>query len=270
MRSTSSPAPIDDCQALVGVLGACTVLATMATATLFFLRVRAVYLRSRAITAVVGALWLATLGIALLQASALDAGACSAPQSASLHSQRPPVQIAATDRCAPTANRFLQLPNIATTVSDTLVFLAITYRLAADAATDATLGARVRAVLRGRGLYSLSKALMQSGQRYYLCVPIHIRASIGTLILSSSASIVFSAANLAVWRAPGVPPALSFVFIPFYVGFTNMMAARVFRGVALELLEGPLGLTTTRIAAALHTDKAVELEPVDDTHTGRP
>lgn len=186
------------------------------------------------------------------------------------HSQRPPVQIAATSRCAPTANRFLQLPSIVATVSDTLVFLAITYRLAADAATDATLGARVRTVLRGRGLYSLSRALMQSGQRYYLCVPIHARASVGALILSSSASIVFSAANLAVWRAPGVPPALSFVFIPFYVGFTNMMAARVFRGVALGLLEGPPGLTTTHIAAALHTDRAVELEPVEDTHTGGP
>ena len=74
-------------------------------------------------------------------------------------------------------------------------------------------------------------------------------------------------ANLAVMCAPGVPPASRFVFTPFYSGFTNMMAARVFRGVALGLLEGSPGLTTTRIAAALHPDGGVELKPLEDTHT---
>ena len=77
-------------------------------------------------------------------------------------------------------------------------------------------------------------------------------------------------ANLALWRAPGVPPMLRFVFVPFYAGFTNMMATRVFRGVALGVLEGPPGLTTTHIAAALYTDEGMVLEPMDDTHTGRP
>ncbi|KAF7976877.1 hypothetical protein HWV62_5411 [Athelia sp. TMB] len=226
-------APIDDCQALVGVLGASTVLMTMATATLFFLRVRAVYLRSRVITAVFGALWLITLGITLLQVSALNS-----------------VHIASTKKCAPTKNEYLQLPCIVTTVSDTLVFLAITYRLAADAVIEDTFYGWVRTILHGRGLYSLSKALMQSGQRYYL------------------ASIVFFMANLAVMCAPGVPSASRFVFAPFYSGFTNMMAARVFRGVALGLLEGTPGLTTTRIAAALQLNEAVELKPLDDTQTG--
>ncbi|KAF7968182.1 hypothetical protein HWV62_31696 [Athelia sp. TMB] len=223
-------ASVDDCQALVAVLGACTVVATMSTSTLFFLRVRAVYLQSRAITAVFGALWLITLGLTLLQVSALRA-----------------VHIAPTKRCINTTNEYLELPSIVTTVSDTLVFLAITYRLAADAAGPGTPRARARAVLRGRGLYSLSKALMQTGQRYYL------------------ASIIFFMANLVVMCAPNVPRASHFVLVPFYAGFTNMMACRVFRGVARGLRAGPPGLTTSRIAAALQThDEGGAGELLDD------
>ncbi|KAF7981507.1 hypothetical protein HWV62_33065 [Athelia sp. TMB] len=224
-------ASIDDCQALVSVFGVCTVLAMMSTATLFFLRVRAVYLRSRTVTTVFGALWLVTLGTVLFQASELNS-----------------VHIAHTNKCAPIKNEYLELPSIVTTVSDTLVFLAITYRLAADAVTEDTFREWVRTILHGRGLYSLSKALMQSGQCYYL------------------ASIVFFMANLAVWSAPSVPPALRFVFVPCYASFTNMMAARVFRGVALGLLEGPLRQTTTHIAAALRTDRGMVFELVDKTH----
>ena len=81
------------------------------------------------------------------------------------------MQTAPTNRCALTENKYLQLPSIFTTVSDTLVFLAISYRLAADAVTEKTFRGWVRTILHGRGLYSLSKALMQSGQCYYLCVP---------------------------------------------------------------------------------------------------
>ena len=81
------------------------------------------------------------------------------------------MHIAPTKKCASTRNEYLQLPSIVTTVSDTLVFLAITYRLAADTVTEETFCGWLRTILQGRGLYSLSKALMQSGQCYYLCVP---------------------------------------------------------------------------------------------------
>ena len=85
----------------------------------------------------------------------------------------------------------------------------------------------------------------------------------------ASASVVFFMANIVVMCAPSVPRASRFVLVPFYAGFTNMMAARVFRGVARGLLEGPPGLTTSRIAAALqtrpHTDEGGVVELLDDT-----
>ena len=54
-------------------------------------------------------------------------------------------------------------------VNDTMVFLAITYRLAADSANaDGTWRSRVQSVVTGKGLYRVSSSLMRSGQLYYL------------------------------------------------------------------------------------------------------
>ena len=60
-----------------------------------------------------------------------------------------------------------QLPIVAIFVYDTLIWLAITYRLAADSWTGSSWRARFLSVIHGAGLYSLSKALMRSGQLYY-------------------------------------------------------------------------------------------------------
>lgn len=55
-------------------------------------------------------------------------------------------------------------------VYDTLIILAVSYRLAADAVTGASWHSRLLSVIQGKGLYSLSKSLMRSGQLYYMCV----------------------------------------------------------------------------------------------------
>ena len=49
-----------------------------------------------------------------------------------------------------------------------MVFLAITYRLMADAAVGDDWRSRLRSVVWGRGVRRLSRALLQSGQLYYL------------------------------------------------------------------------------------------------------
>jgi hypothetical protein len=60
------------------------------------------------------------------------------------------------------------VPIISTIFFDTLVFFAISYRMASIAMVGGTWGARVKSFVRGDGLYHLSKALLQSGQVYYL------------------------------------------------------------------------------------------------------
>ena len=55
-------------------------------------------------------------------------------------------------------------------VYDTLIILAISYRLAADAVTGASWHSRLLSIIQGKGLYSLSKLLMRSGQLYYMYV----------------------------------------------------------------------------------------------------
>ncbi|KZP13846.1 hypothetical protein FIBSPDRAFT_868975 [Athelia psychrophila] len=53
-------------------------------------------------------------------------------------------------------------------VHDTMVFLAISYRLAADAVAAGDWRSRVRSIATGKGLFSLSRSLMKGGQLYYL------------------------------------------------------------------------------------------------------
>ena len=66
--------------------------------------------------------------------------------------------------------RYVELPIMSIFVYDTLVCLAISYRLAANSMTGPNLRSRLLSIISGEGLYSLSKSLMRSGQLYYLCV----------------------------------------------------------------------------------------------------
>ena len=60
------------------------------------------------------------------------------------------------------------MPTFAAYAYDTLIFLAICYCLAVNAVVDTSLHSRLMSILTGKGLYSLSKSLMRSGQLYYL------------------------------------------------------------------------------------------------------
>ena len=65
---------------------------------------------------------------------------------------------------------YATVPIILTVVNDTLVFLAISYRMVSSAMVSCTWSARARSFFTGEGLHQLSKALLQSGQVYYLSV----------------------------------------------------------------------------------------------------
>ena len=61
-------------------------------------------------------------------------------------------------------------PIILTAVNDTFVFLAISYRMVSLSTVSGTWTARAKAFFTGDGMYHLSKALLHSGQIYYLSV----------------------------------------------------------------------------------------------------
>ncbi|KZP13608.1 hypothetical protein FIBSPDRAFT_1049307 [Athelia psychrophila] len=210
--------PTGHCPPLVALYAASAATRTISTSFLFFLRVRAVYLCSRFATTLFGILWLI---MAILN---IIADASIGPA------------LTATQHCKTAQNPHTTgYPSTSSFVFDTFIFIAISYRLAADAATEQSWRARLQSVVTGKGLLRISRALMASGQLYYL------------------AAISFFWVNLIVRMSPLIPAGSHFLLSSSYMPFMNIMACRVFRGVALGMIENSpttAGLSSTRIAAA--------------------
>ena len=76
-----------------------------------------------------------------------------------------------TRRCTEgLSHKYTTVPIILTAVNDTLIFFTISYRLVSISMVSGTWRARAMSFIRGDGLHHLSKALLQSGQVYYLSV----------------------------------------------------------------------------------------------------
>ncbi|KZP02484.1 hypothetical protein FIBSPDRAFT_880302 [Athelia psychrophila] len=199
-------------------------VAIISTCFLFFLRVRAVYLQSRTITILFGALLVVTASVSIGYGALTVRGAERVPH---------------TPYCTATTIKYNDVPIMTTFVHDTMIFLAISCRLAADAVPAGDWRSRVLTVVTGKGLFSLSRSLMKGGQLYYL------------------AATLFFFANLALVTSPSIYSWLRYDLVGLYLGFTNMMACLVFRGVALGQIEKrptQLGLASTAINVAFQMD----------------
>ncbi|KZP11652.1 hypothetical protein FIBSPDRAFT_1050580 [Athelia psychrophila] len=137
------------------IFGACATLSIASTSFLFLLRVRAVYLRSARITAIFGTLWLVTVAFAIQSAVTIHAD----PKSLYAYSG------CSTSHITPISSTWLLVVPL---LNDTSIFLAITYRLTADAVTSGRWCSRLLSIVTGKGLYRLSRSLMLTGQLYYL------------------------------------------------------------------------------------------------------
>lgn len=150
--------------------------------------------------------------------------------------------------------RYSELPIVSIFVYDTLVCLAISYRLAANSMTGPNLRSRLMSIISGEGLYSLSKSLMRSGQLYYLYVRRFRNFWHGFANMQCHRTTIIA---YFVYLGVKASPALGssqIALLSGYIAFTNMMACRVFRGVALGGLEDSptqLGMSSTRIADVL-------------------
>ncbi|KZP10227.1 hypothetical protein FIBSPDRAFT_963309 [Athelia psychrophila] len=217
-------APTGHCAPLVALLVTCAATRTITTSFLFLLRIRAVYLHSRCITTLFGIMWLITVTLSIVTDASIRAG-----------------PLTDTQYCINFQIQHPTYPSISTFTFDTFAFIAISYRLATDAATEQSWRARLQSVVTGKGLFSISRALMISGVLYYLAI------------------LFFFSVILSVMVSPLVPTSSHYALNTSYMAFTNIMACRVFRGVAPGMMEyspATAGLSSTRIAAAFELSPA--------------
>lgn len=143
------------------------------TSLLFFLRVRAVYRRAIYVTVIFGTLGLVTVAVNIFESTTRHMGQSRHDSYSSLllltsFAILEIGRIPQTKYCNHNTITHYTLP-ISTSLNDTLIFLAISYRLAADVvAVEKSWRVRLFLITRGKGLYHLSRSLMQSGFTYYL------------------------------------------------------------------------------------------------------
>ncbi|KIM78349.1 hypothetical protein PILCRDRAFT_75720, partial [Piloderma croceum F 1598] len=198
-------APVADCQTLQNILGSFFALGLSSTSLLFLSRVRAVYDNSKIITAFFGSMWVATLGLSTIIPLSIDGE-----------------HIGLTNQCIKTDVRsFSSVPIIFNAVYDTLIFLAITFRIISYAIIKDSQSARARSFFRGDGLPRMSKALLQSGQIYYFAT-IWLNIVFATMIL-----------------IPNLPTIYHSMFSVPNLALKNAMACRVYRAVILGFIKDP-------------------------------
>ncbi|KAF7335947.1 hypothetical protein MSAN_02308100 [Mycena sanguinolenta] len=195
-------APVKDCDALSVGLGICIVLSQTSTTLLFFLRVTAVWYSSKIAYTVFSVLWMAVLGAGITIPVVIRAA-----------------HIGPTAQCiigAPSAKA--EFAFIVPLINDTAIFLAITYRILAHTIVVDSSIARFRAFLGGKGLSTLSHALLQSGQYFYLIV------------------VVTHIAVLVLLKLPHLSPVCHTMLTVPTLALVNAMACLVFRRIKFGLI----------------------------------
>ena len=119
-----------------------------ATSALFFTRLSAVYLGNRNVIAFFGLCWLGTFG-------------CFLMDSVSLLTRYTQINESKQDKNKDAAGF------VANLVYDTLIYLAISWKLASFSMVSGRWRGYLRSFVYGDGLFQLSKALLHSGQVYY-------------------------------------------------------------------------------------------------------
>ena len=139
----------------------------------------------------------------------------------------------------PELNPFLMATIIISLINDTLVFLAITWRLLRNSYVEVphTLRSGFRIVILGDYLPAFSKVLLKEGQAYYLLVSTFL---IYVSCFKSSANssfhrtiVTLNMVSVIMLCLPSNPNVLKIIFAVPNVVLTNVMACRVFRNTML-------------------------------------
>ncbi|TFK36469.1 hypothetical protein BDQ12DRAFT_686937 [Crucibulum laeve] len=188
----------------------CWVIATTASSFLFLRRVQAVYRDSKIVLYIFIFLYVANIGTSLLA----PIGSHSGP-------------LANTGYCVNTGiERYVSAGVFVSLAYDSLVFLAISYRMAVGHAKRSEKKLTWRTVLTGSALPHISRAVFQGGQQYYL---VTVGANILILILIVT---------------PSIPPVYQATFTTPSIALTSSMTCRVFRDLKFAVEEGRQHLST--------------------------
>jgi hypothetical protein len=123
-------------------------------------------------------------------------------------------------------------------VNDTLVFLAISYRMVSIAMVKSTWRAWIKSFFTGDGLLYLSKVLLQSGQVYYLSVfwsLLYQHVCWSNLYDSITIGVAIIASVFILYGT--IPVELRAILVRPYFSLESAMACRVFRVVFLGVTQ---------------------------------
>ncbi|KAF7351736.1 hypothetical protein MSAN_01606800 [Mycena sanguinolenta] len=212
LYAKTTVAPVKNCNALMVGLDICLVLSQTSTALLFFLRVTAVWHPSKIAYAIFFILWLGVI-----------AGGITAPIGVR------GAHIGPTTQCITTVvPGTIEVAAIMPLINDSAVFLAISYRILAHTIVADSSMARLRVFLGGKGLSTLSQALLQTGQHFYLI------------------AVVTHLVFLVLLKLPQLSPVYHTMFAIPTIALVNAMACLVFRRIKLGLIspDGTLYIPT--------------------------
>ncbi|KAJ6454631.1 hypothetical protein C8R45DRAFT_915116 [Mycena sanguinolenta] len=213
-------APVTNCNALAVGVGICLVFSQTTTALLFFLRVTAVWYPSKIAYVVFLILWMAVLG----------AGITVPLGDRAAH-------VGPTTQCIITVvPAYVEVAAIMPVFNDTAIFLAISYRILAHILVADSSMARLRVFFGGRGLSTLSRALLQSGQHFYLI------------------AVVTHIVLLVLLKLPHLSPVYRIMLTTPGFPLINAMACLVFRRIKFGLIspDGISKVPTTGLSVDFH------------------
>lgn len=152
--NASSVAPLHSCDVIARTIGVLNAITTPTTAFLFLVRLNAIYLDNRTAVTFFSLCWVALLGCYVYDSIL-----------ATIHIR----YIPSANMCGLTldgpsdASSFLSIASF-----DTIVYVAISWRLAAGSWTAGSWSGHLKSFISGSGLYRFSRTLLRDGQMYYL------------------------------------------------------------------------------------------------------
>ncbi|CAL1710763.1 unnamed protein product [Somion occarium] len=194
-------APLNDCQAAIQAVSWFAAFACPCNSFLIFVRARGVFYRNKIIAWGFFALWLTTFA-SLTTPFSYDA-----------------VHLGPTKACInDVVKRFSAASFVAIAAFDTTVFIAISLKVSSYGMTEGWKG-RLKSIFTGKGVGYVSKALLQTGQLYYMAtVGLNLIAMV--LLLTPSLSLVYQ----GMFTVPNV-------------ALQNAMACRVYRLLKLGIIQ---------------------------------
>lgn len=142
-----------NCRTITRFEAIINIIAVPAISLLFLLRVTAIYLHHRIVMTFFGICWLG-----LLVSFVID--------SVTMFSNF--LHLSEFEICSVTGRSTDAWAYTASAIFDTLIFLAISWRLASSSMIGDSWRDRLRSFVRGEGLLGVSKVLLRGGQSYYM------------------------------------------------------------------------------------------------------